>query len=172
MIVTSTTQTEVDRHYLLQALDERASTDDPKAKLVPQSAVGAIIANRDGIIAKSANVLPPPVREHYAADGHEVSDVERYHVIEHAERAALFKALLSHADLSRATIYCTRFPCSDCARAIVWSGIKRAVFLGGFASEQRWLASQRAALGILRASSVTVRYLSVDTDQISCPPDD
>lgn len=147
----------------MQALAESTSTDDPKAKLVPQAAVGAIIVSQGNVIAKSANVLPPSVRKHYMTEGQEVSDSNRYYVIEHAERAALFLALLAHANLSGATIYCTRFPCSDCARAIVWSGIKRAVFLGGFAGEQRWLTSQRAALRLMRAADVTVRYLPVDS---------
>ncbi|MBN3850251.1 hypothetical protein G3N58_26025 [Paraburkholderia sp. Ac-20342] len=163
-IVTFSNLTEADRYYLSLALAERASTDDPKAKVVPQSAVGAVIADKQGEIARSANVLPPHIRESYRSAGREVSEADRYHLIEHAERAALFKALSHRKDLSQATIYCTRFPCSDCARAIVWSGVKRAVFLGGFAGEKRWLPSQRAALRILREGKVIVRYLGLNDD--------
>jgi deoxycytidylate deaminase len=142
-----------------EALTERSATDDPKGKIVPQSAVGSIVADREGEIARSANVLPPIFRDLFDKGARHVSDAERYHFIEHAERAAIFKALRSRSDLSSATIYCTRFPCSDCARAILFSGIKRAVFLGGFAGEKRWLASQRAALSILRDGGVVVRYM-------------
>lgn len=141
-------------------MSERACTDDPKGKIVHQSAVGAVIA-RDGTeLVRSANVLPPPLKKHLFNNGNGVNDEDRYHLIEHAERAAIFKASAQKIELSGATIYCTRFPCSDCARAIVWAGIKRAVFAGGFAGEQRWLASQRAALRILRDSGVIVSYLS------------
>lgn len=148
---------------MLKAIAERAYTDDPKAKQVPQAAVGSVIVVQGKIIASSANVLPPPLSKHFKANRQAVSDSNRYHVIEHAERAVIFKALLSHVDLSKATIYCTRFPCSDCARAIVWSGIKRAVFLSGFAGEKRWLHSQRAALQMMRAANITVRYLPEQT---------
>jgi dCMP deaminase len=163
MAIKFANQTAADRYYLMQALLERASTDDPKAALVPQSAVGAIIATQEKIIARSANVVPPALRQHYSDEGRKVSDADRYYVIEHAERAAIFLALRSHADMTGATLYCTRFPCSDCARAIVWSGIKRVVFPGGFAGEQQWLVSQRAALQILRSSQITVRYLVAET---------
>jgi dCMP deaminase len=88
-----------------------------------------------------------------------VDENDRYFLIEHAERAAIFKALLAGRDLAGATIYCTRFPCSDCARAVIWAGIKRAVFPAGFAGEDRWLSAQRAALRMLRETGVKVRYL-------------
>lgn len=145
---------------MAKAFAERGSTDDPKGKIIAQSSVGAVIAEKSQLVTASANVLPPRLKETYIASAQEVTDSDRYHVIEHAERAAIFKAFHMHADMANATIYCTRFPCSDCARAIVWAGIKRAVFAGGFAGEKRWLSAQRAALKILRDSGVKVRYLS------------
>ncbi|RKT24453.1 deoxycytidylate deaminase [Paraburkholderia sp. RAU2J] len=164
-------RTEADRHYLEEAYGVRKYTDDPKGKVFQQSAVGAVIASENGIIAQSANVLPPAIRSTFTQEGRTVSDEDRYFLIEHAERAAIFEALASHADLSKATIYCTRFPCSDCARAIVWSGIKRAVFSGGFAGEKRWLTSQRAALRILRDGGLTVRYITLHHDTDAEGPD-
>lgn len=154
-------QTEADLFFMYEAFAERAATDDPKGKIVLQSAVGAVIAERNKEISRSANVLPPGLKEQYHGRGQEVTEEDRYHLIEHAERAAIYKAFHAHSSMTKATIYCTRFPCSDCARAIVWAGIKRAVFAGGFAGEKRWLASQRAALRILRDGGVTVRYLSL-----------
>lgn len=144
-----------------EAFSERNNTDDPKGKIVAQSAVGAVIANRQTIVARSANVLPPRLKAHYIQSNRYVQDDDRYHVIEHAERAAIFTAFRSGHQLANATLYCTRFPCSDCARAIVWSGITRAVFAGGFAGEKRWISSQRAALRILRDGGVSVRYLNL-----------
>jgi dCMP deaminase len=144
-----------------EALAERLSTDDPKGKIVLQSAVGAVITLNGEEVVRSANVLPPELKTFMVSKGGAVTEEDRYHLIEHAERAAIFKAVRANVDISGATIYCTRFPCSDCARAIVWAGIKRAVFAGGFAGEQRWLVSQRAALRILREGGVTVRYLTL-----------
>jgi deoxycytidylate deaminase len=161
-ILKFTNQTEADLYFMSEAFVERTATDDPKGKIVLKSAVGTIIADLNTLIARSANVLPPNLKRRYTQTGKVVTEDERYHLIEHAERAAIFKAFQLHADMTKATIYCTRFPCSDCARAIVWSGVKRAVFAAGFAGEKRWLSSQRAALRILRDANVTVRYLSMD----------
>lgn len=157
-------QTVADRFYLEEALNERNNSDDPKAKVVRQSGVGAIIVGDEGEIVRSANVLPPRVASAYDARGIAVSDEDRYYVIEHAERAAIYKAMAAGANLDGATIYCTRFPCSDCARAIIWAGIKRAVFPSGFAGEDRWIGAQRAALRMLRAAGVKVRYLPALTE--------
>lgn len=153
--------TQLDELMLKEALFIRRSTDDPKGKISPQSSVGAIIVRDGKILSKSANVLPPQLKLNQPDDSAIVDEYSRYHLIEHAERAAIFAAALNKIDLAGATIYCTRFPCSDCARAIVWAGIKRAVFPGGFAGEQRWIESQRSALKIFRLAKVTVRYISV-----------
>lgn len=138
-----------------------SESDDPKARLVPLSGVGAVVANLHGEISRSANVLPPRLRAAFDAVGHTVSDEDRYFIIEHAERAAIFKACQAQSELHGATLYGTRFPCADCARAIAWSGIDRVVFPRGFAGEVRWLDAQRAALRIFRAAGIKVRYLAV-----------
>lgn len=157
-------KTEADRFFLTLALGERFYSDDPKAKEVVQSGVGAVIVGKDGVIAQSANVLPPALKSHHEAKNRNIQDSERYYFIEHAERAAIFQALTNGRELRGATLYCSRFPCSDCARAIVWAGIRRAVFATGYAGEAHWLESQRAAVHILRNAGVTVRVLAVDSD--------
>jgi dCMP deaminase len=152
-------QTEADHFFLTLADQERASTDDPKGKLVKSSAVGALVLGSDQRTVASANVLPPRLR-HVFNERVLITEADRYHVIEHAERAVLFRAFANGIQVEGGTIYCTRFPCSDCARAIVWAGISRAVFANGFTGEHRWLESQRAALRILRDGGVIVRILT------------
>lgn len=167
VLPTHNSKTEADRFYLTLALGERLHSDDPKARHILQSGVGAVIVGRDEIVAQSANVLPPALKSHHEAHSRAISEEERYHFIEHAERAAIFKALLAGRKLTGATLYCTRFPCSDCARSIVWAGIRRAVFAVGYAGEARWLQSQRAALHILRKAGVTVRILNISDSEPS-----
>ncbi|WP_246710353.1 deoxycytidylate deaminase [Martelella soudanensis] len=48
---------------------------------------------------------------------------EKFFWIEHAERNAIYNAARSGAALAGCTIYVNRFPCADCARAIIQSGI-------------------------------------------------
>lgn len=163
-------KTEADRFYLELALRERSRSDDPKAQHILQSGVGVVIVGKKGILAKSANVLPPALKAHQGRTERVISESERYYLIEHAERAAIFDAMLRCEDLTGATLYGSRFPCSDCARAIVWAGISRAVFATGYAGEARWLESQRAAVHILRSAGITVRVLNIGSDKDRAPP--
>ncbi|SEP20687.1 dCMP deaminase [Salinihabitans flavidus] len=52
---------------------------------------------------------------------------EKFHWVEHAERNAIYNAARSGAAIEGCTIYVTRFPCADCARGIIQSGIARVV---------------------------------------------
>lgn len=154
----SWTQTEYDRYFMSLATKVSLQTDDPKVSLSDRVAVGALISKHNIIISYSANKLPPNIRGKYIFKSSE--GLDRYIYVEHAERCALYDATISGKNLSGATIYCTRFPCSDCARAIVYFDIKRIVVKRGFSSEGAWVDSQRAALEMMRSSGVTVRYLS------------
>lgn len=48
---------------------------------------------------------------------------QKYKWTEHAERNALYNALLNHTPVAGCTMYLTWYPCADCARAIIQSGI-------------------------------------------------
>jgi dCMP deaminase len=52
---------------------------------------------------------------------------EKYLWAEHAERNAIYNAARNGIRLEDCTLYSTVFPCSDCARGIIQSGIKRVV---------------------------------------------
>lgn len=153
-------KTRDDEKYLTLALAERVKSDDPKSRQVVQSGVGAVVILGGRLIARSANVLPPRLKLHQDEFGIGIQEAERYHFIEHAERAAIFIAHRNGQSLEGATMYCTRFPCSDCARAIVWAGLTRIVVASGLGGEGRWLESQRAAREILKRAGVKVRVLS------------
>ncbi len=48
---------------------------------------------------------------------------EKFFWIEHAERNAIYNAARSGAQLAGCTLYVNRFPCADCGRGIIQSGI-------------------------------------------------
>ena len=52
---------------------------------------------------------------------------EKFHWIEHAERNAVYNAARTGVALVGCTAYVNRFPCADCARALIQSGIARIV---------------------------------------------
>ena len=153
--------TQADQYFLHLAFQERANSDDPNALVKPESAVGAIIVQNNSVISSSANVIPDNIRANLLNRGFPITPEERYQVIEHAERAAIYRSVFRGNEIANSTMYCTRFPCADCARAIIWSGINRLVVAGGFGTEGAWLSSQRSALKILRVAGIKIRYLNI-----------
>ena len=51
----------------------------------------------------------------------------KYDFFEHAERNAIYNACLTGTSLKGCVMYATHPPCTDCARAIIQSGIKTVV---------------------------------------------
>jgi len=82
--------------------------------------VGAVLVSADGRASITCcNTFPKGVRdieERHAGDG-------RFVWMEHAERNAIFQAASCGLATEGATLATTFFPCIDCARAIVQSGI-------------------------------------------------
>lgn len=54
----------------------------------------------------------------------------------HAEMAAVTTASRLNGSLQDATIYCTTFPCHNCARHIIGTGIRRLVYIAPYAKSQ------------------------------------
>lgn len=51
----------------------------------------------------------------------------KYQIVEHAERNCIYNAALMGTSLDGCTMYCNLFPCFDCARGIIQSGITSVV---------------------------------------------
>lgn len=82
---------------------------------------------------------------------------DRDFYMEHAERDAIANAHRRGLVMQGATMYTTRFPCADCARAIVNSGIARVVYAGEIRlDDPKYGPSCSAALRIFRKALVKV----------------
>ena len=85
--------------------------------------VGAVIVG-DGHVVRATgyNGLPRGVS---SADDRRFDRAsgEKFFWMEHAERNAIYNAARAGMSLDGCTIYVNRFPCADCARAIIQSGI-------------------------------------------------
>ena len=84
---------------------------------------GAIIVNNGEIISMGANSIPLNVK----IDDNRLKRPDKYNYIEHAERNAIYNAAKQGKSTYGATMYCPWFACTDCARAIIQSGIKKVV---------------------------------------------
>lgn len=82
----------------------------------------------------------------------------KYLYREHAERNAIYNAAAIGVSIFGASLYSTKFPCADCARAIVQAGLARVVCPAPTPSKT-WAKSQQAAKTILQECSVEILIL-------------
>lgn len=100
----------------------------------PSTQVGACIVNEDGrVLTTSYNGTPNNWNDKDFPWGNDVDNIgeenTKYPYVIHAEMNGIFNYKGSIADFKDSTIYVTLFPCSNCAKLIVQSGIKRVVYL-------------------------------------------
>ncbi|XP_017320268.1 deoxycytidylate deaminase isoform X2 [Ictalurus punctatus] len=95
----------------------------------PKSKVGACIVNEEGKIVGIGHNKMPNGREDdfpWKRGGSRGLDT-KYPYVCHAELNAIMNK--TSVDVKGCTIYVTRFPCNECAKAIIQSGIKHVVYL-------------------------------------------
>lgn len=72
---------------------------------------------------------------------------------QHAEINAMFNALCSNIDLHDASIFVTTFPCSNCAKAIIQSGIKNIYYLDTYTNEFTLTMLEEANVRVIEMDS-------------------
>jgi dCMP deaminase len=115
---------DIDRQFLFRCDEVRRESFDP------HRAVGAVIVSRNDSIIGTGTNKPPSEMGFTLQEIHELfahDPKSKYFLLEHAERNAIADAYKNGQPIIGATIYCTLFPCADCARAIVSAGILRLV---------------------------------------------
>ena len=84
----------------------------------------------------------------------------KYPYVVHAELNAILNSIKS---LNGSTIYVTHFPCNECAKAIVQSGIKKVVY---FSDKHKDLESTKASKKILENANVEIENLKMEKEKI------
>lgn len=87
----------------------------------------------------------------------------KYLWTEHAERNAIYHAAQVGTALGGCRMYLPWFPCMDCARAIVQSGIIELVAIEPDLADPRWGNDFENALAMLHEARVTVRFTNPET---------
>lgn len=94
------------------------NSDDPHRK------VGCVILDSDGhLISSGTNKMP----DGCTVTERRTSKPQKYTWIEHAERNAIYSAAKRGVSLEGSTIVLNYWPCVECTRAIIQSGIKKIV---------------------------------------------
>ena len=120
--------------------------------------IGAVIVGPDHEIRSTGyNGMPRGANDN-ADERHERP--LKYALTEHGERNAIFNAARMGISVVNCTMYTLDFPCVDCARAIIQSGIRKLVYHAEFAKENKsrpqWEESWKNADMLLRESGVEV----------------
>ncbi len=109
----------------------------------PSTQVGACIVNKDKkIVGIGYNGFPNGIDDDTFPWGKQGDYVDtKYPYVVHAEPNAILNATTSLKDC---TIYVTLFPCCECAKLIIQSGIKEIVYIYDFhATDDTTIASKR-----------------------------
>ena len=128
----------------------------------PNTQVGACIVSPDRIILSTGyNGFPKGCSDDEFPWEREGAET-KYPFVVHAELNAILNS--NGKSLQGAVIYVALFPCNECAKAIIQSGIREVVYLSDkYASTPATLASKR----MLDAAGVTYRQLRTDLEQLT-----
>ena len=121
--------------------------------------VGAVIVGKDNeILSTGYNSFPRGLNDNKPE---RQERPEKYFWMEHAERNAIYNAARVGTPLKNSTIYLTSgLPCTDCARAITNTGIKK-VFCKRVCTttnKEKWDESQKKSLSMLGECGIDVIY--------------
>lgn len=123
----------------------------------PNTQVGACIINGDKrIVGIGYNGLPQGCDDHVFPWSNDGDFIEtKYPYVVHAEANAILNAT---TNLKGSSIYVTLFPCNECAKLIIQSGIKEIVYESNKYEDSK---EHKAAIRMLNAASVAYRQIKV-----------
>ncbi len=121
----------------------------------PSTQVGAcIVDSNHRVVSIGYNGMPRGVDDHQIPWGHGEGLDSKYLYVCHAE----FNAILNTRDgsaLNGCSIYVTLFPCNECAKAIIQTGIKEIIYLDDKYHDQ---VEEQASRRILDMAGVKYRH--------------
>lgn len=128
----------------------------------PNTQVGACIVDKNNIILSTGyNGFPYGCSDDDYPWEREGDDT-KYSYVVHAELNAILNA--RGKNLKDARIYVDLFPCNECAKAIIQSGISEVVYLyDKYAESRDTIASKK----MLSSAGITLRRFIADQEQIT-----
>ena len=127
----------------------------------PSTQVGACIVSSDNIIISTGyNGMPKGCSDDIFPWDREGEET-KYPYVVHAELNAILNA--NGRDLRGSRIYVALFPCNECAKAIIQSGVKEVVYLSDkYKDSMSFVASKR----MLSAAGVRFTQLRPEHDSL------
>jgi len=127
----------------------------------PNTQVGACIVDENNVIISTGyNGFPKGCSDDEFPWNRE-GEITKYPFVVHAELNAILNATVK--SLRGSKIYVALFPCNECAKAIIQSGIKEVVYLSDkYANTPGTLASKR----MMQAAGVSYRQFLPEIEEI------
>ena len=128
----------------------------------PSTQVGACIVSQDNIIMSTGyNGMPKGCSDDEFPWNREGAET-KYPYVVHAELNAILNA--NGRDLRNSRVYVALFPCNECAKAIIQSGVKEVIYLSDkYADTMATMASKR----MLDAAGVKYSQFKSSVDSIT-----
>jgi dCMP deaminase len=122
--------------------------------------VGAIIIDDDNhdIVSVGYNGFP---RDSDDSKEDRYQPPQKYFYTEHAERNALYNAARNGKSTNNKIMYVQFFPCVDCARGIIQSGIKKLITPEPDFNNVKWGESVKIAKELLDECGVEIKYITL-----------
>lgn len=142
-----------DVEYLREACRHAADRSEDS-----HTQVGVVLVAASGRSIYASNRFPAGVARHQ----HRMDREEKYMYMEHAERAAIYKAAACGLPTAGSRLYAPWAACTDCARAIISAGVREVVGLIVLrnATPERWRKTIWTADQMLMEAGVGVRWVN------------
>ena len=128
----------------------------------PSTQVGACIVDKANVIlATGYNGFPKGCSDDEFPWDRE-GEITKYPYVVHAELNAILNA--QGKDLRNARIYVALFPCNECAKAIIQSGISEVVYLS---DKYKDTPGVQASKLMLRTAGVTLRQFKPQIEELT-----
>ena len=118
----------------------------------PSTQVGAVISDNKSrkVISSGYNGFPRNLDDSQIPQARP----EKYLYVVHAELNAILHA---ERHLDDCTLYATSFPCSECMKAVIQTGIKKVVYLNELSGDD-WENSSKATMRLAELAGVDVKH--------------
>jgi len=131
--------------------------------------VGCVITDSDNVLVSTGyNSLPRGIDADENEKRLSRENGEKYYWIEHAERNAIYNAARRGTILKGCKLYVPWIPCTDCARAIIQTGISEVIIHQNGQdfydknTNEKWLESYKITKEMFAEANVQLRYVTCD----------
>ena len=141
---------EIIEHYMKEVVLGKSASDDVNTQ------TSCVIINKVGdIVSRGSNTLPTGIKR----TPERCSRPDKRKWLLHAERKGIYTCAKKGISTNGCTMFLMWFPCSDCARGIIESGISTLVCNRPDLEMPTWGDDFKVSLEMLEESSVEIIYM-------------